>query len=163
MTFAFIDLIFAVVVLLFAVNAAIKGLVHEVFTKAAFIAGLLCALAFKGLLASMLQNRVENALIAQILSFVLIFIVVYIAVRLVQQIVSKIFEGDIMSGLNKALGFFFGIAEGLVTVGFILFLLHAQPWFEVPGLLEGSLFDALYGAFTGGGEAPAISGGGIGV
>jgi membrane protein required for colicin V production len=157
MTFAFIDLVFALVVLFFAINAAIKGLVHEIFTKAAFILGLFCALAFKSVLVPALQSRVQNALVAQILSFVVIFIVVYIFLRLIQQIVAKLFENDIMSGLNKALGFFFGIAEGLAVVGFALFLLHAEPWFDVAGLLEGSLFDGLYRLFTG---ADGVFGGG---
>jgi membrane protein required for colicin V production len=145
---SFIDPFFAIVMLFFAVNAAIKGLIHEVFTKAAFFLGIFGGLLFKNKLAHYFVPYTKNELIAQILSFVLIFIVVYIFLRLIQQIVAKLFENDIMSGLNKALGFFFGIAEGLVIVGFVLFLLHAQPWIDVTDLLNGSFFDSLFSSIT---------------
>jgi membrane protein required for colicin V production len=145
----FIDPFFAIVLLFFAINAAIKGLIHEVFTKAAFFLGIFGGLLFKNRLAPYFVSYIKNELIAQIISFVLIFIVVYIFLRLIQQIVAKLFENDIMSGLNKALGFFFGIAEGVVVVGFVLFLLHAQPWIDVTGLLNGSFFDLLYSGITG--------------
>jgi membrane protein required for colicin V production len=135
--------------LFFAINAAIKGLIHEVFTKAAFFLGIFGGLLFKNRLAPYFVPYTKNELVAQIIAFVLIFIGVYNLLRLIQQIVAKLFENDIMSGLNKALGFFFGIAEGLVIVGFVLFLLHAQPWIDVTDLLNGSFFDLLYSGITG--------------
>ena len=64
------------------------------------------------------------------------------------------FESDIMKGLDRGLGFLFGVVEGLVYVGLILVVLYAQPWFNVNGLLDKSFFHNLLGALL---SAPADS------
>jgi membrane protein required for colicin V production len=144
MTFAFIDVVFALVILFFAITAAFKGFVHELFAKAAFFLGIFGAIIFKNRLAPHLEPVLKNSLFAQIVAFVLIFIMVYLMVRLVQQLVAIFFESDIMSGLNRALGFFLGIAEGLVVVCFALFVLYSQTWVDVSGVLESSAFDRIF-------------------
>ncbi|MEE0998446.1 MAG: CvpA family protein, partial [Treponemataceae bacterium] len=74
---------------------------------------------------------------------VLIFIVVYLIVRIIQQCLKNCFESDIMKGLDRALGFFFGVVEGIVYVGLILVILYAQPWFDATGVLQNSFFHNL--------------------
>jgi membrane protein required for colicin V production len=59
-----------------------------------------------------------------------------------------------MKGLDRGLGFLFGVVEGLVYVGLILVVLYAQPWFNVNGLLDKSFFHNLLGALL---SAPADS------
>ena len=64
------------------------------------------------------------------------------------------FESDIMKGLDRALGFLFGLVEGVVIVCFVLTLLYAQPWFNVDNLLQDSFFHNFLGKFL---AAPADS------
>ena len=64
------------------------------------------------------------------------------------------FESDIMKGLDRALGFIFGVVEGVVYVSLILVVLYAQPWFNVSGLLQNSFFNNLLGTLL---SAPADS------
>jgi membrane protein required for colicin V production len=152
MTFAFIDVLFLVIVLFISLHAAYQGLVREVFTKAAFILGLAGGLIFCGFLAGYL-TFVEQPFLRQTLSFVIIFVGLYLAVRVVQHFVAKVFSGDIMGGLNRALGFLWGVIEGLAVVTVILALLHAQPWFNIDAVFRGSFFDRLLG-----GPAEALRG-----
>jgi membrane protein required for colicin V production len=157
MSFAFIDVFFGVVIFFFAINAAVKGFVHELFTKAAFFLGIFCALMFRDRLSPYLEPYLKNQLFSQIAAFALIFIVVYLILRLIQHLVSKLFESDIMSGLNKALGFFFGAAEGLIIVSLLLFILHSQPWINVDSLLNDSFFERIFGGLAAA-QRPSIGG-----
>ena len=72
--------------------------------------------------------------------FSLIFVIVFLIVCIIQQLVAKAFSGEIMKGLDRTLGLFLGIIEGLVIVAFVIVVLSIQPWFNVEQLYEGSLF-----------------------
>ena len=141
MSFAFIDVFFALVLLFFAIGAAFKGLVKELFGKAAFILGTVAGVVFFRAVAVRLAPLVSQPLLAAILAFVLCFSLVFVAVKITQHFISRIFSGDVLGSLDQALGFFFGLIEGIVVVWAILWLLQAQPWIKVDALLEGSLFD----------------------
>ena len=143
MTFDFIDIFFLIIILFCAINATLKGFVHELFSKTAFFLGIFIATIFFRKLAPFLDPYINIVLINQIIAFVVIFILVYLLVRLIQQAVKNFFDGDIMKGLDKALGFFFGIAEGLVLVSLVLVILYVQPWFNVTNLLQDSFFNNL--------------------
>lgn len=145
MTFAFIDVVFIVIILFCTIDATIKGFLHEFFTKTAFILGIFLASIFFQKLASYIDPFIKIAFLPKIIAFVLIFIVVYLIVRIIQQCLKNSFESDIMKGLDRALGFLFGLVEGFVIVGFILTVLYAQPWFNIDGLLQDSFFHNLLG------------------
>jgi membrane protein required for colicin V production len=141
MSFAFIDVFFAAVLLFFAIGAAFKGLVRELFGKAAFILGTIAGVLLFRTVAARLAPLVSQPVLATILAFVLCFSLVFVAVKIVQHFVKRIFSGDILGSLDHALGFFFGLIEGIVVVWAVLWLLHTQPWIKVDALLNGSLFD----------------------
>jgi membrane protein required for colicin V production len=132
---------FALVLLFFAVGAAFRGLVRELFGKAAFILGTIAGVLFFHTVATRLAPLVSQPLLATILAFVLCFSLVFVAVKILQHFVKRIFSGDILGSLDHALGFFFGLIEGIVVVWAILWLLQTQPWIKVDTLLNGSFFD----------------------
>jgi membrane protein required for colicin V production len=154
MTFAFIDVIFLVIIFFCAIDATIHGFLHEFFTKAAFLLGIFVASMFFKKLSEFINPFIKIQLLSKIIAFALIFIVVYLIVRIIQQCLKNCFESDIMKGLDRGLGFLFGVVEGLVYVGLILVVLYAQPWFNVNGLLDKSFFHNLLGALL---SAPADS------
>ncbi|MDR3312816.1 MAG: CvpA family protein [Spirochaetaceae bacterium] len=150
MTFALVDLPFLVLLLYISLNATYTGLIREVFTKAAFALGLLGGLLFRSQVTSYLESAVKSPFARQILAFLLVFIGIYLVVRIIQHFVSRLFENDIMSGLNRALGFFFGIAESLAVIAAILVLLYAQPWFDTDKVLglDHSFFVRIVGGLA---------------
>ena len=141
MTFAFIDAVFLVIILFCAIDATVKGFIHEFFTKAAFLLGLFVASMLFRKLSGFIDPFIKIAVLSKIIAFVLIFIVVYLIIRIIQQCIKNTIESDIMKGLDRALGFLFGLAEGFVYVGLIFVVLYAQPWFNVSGLLQDSFFN----------------------
>ena len=59
---------------------------------------------------------------------------------MIQVLIKSLFSGEIMGGLDKALGFFWGLAEGLLIVGVFCVILIVQPFFDLSELLSKSFF-----------------------
>lgn len=140
MPFALLDVIFLIVILIFALIATAKGFIGAIFGKLCWIMGLFGAFFFYKYLLKYMTGVIKNEMLAAIACFFLIFVVIFLIVKIIQVILQKAFSGDIMKGLDRALGFFFGLVEGLVIVFIFIFIVKNQPWFDVRNLFEGSLF-----------------------
>ncbi|MBR2362040.1 MAG: CvpA family protein [Spirochaetaceae bacterium] len=144
MTFAIIDIVFLIIILVMAIKGAVNGFIAEVFGKAAFLVGLLVGVLFYNDLAVVLVQWISVVFLAQVVSFLLLFILTFLLIKVIQHVLGGIFKGDILGSLNRALGFFLGLAEGVLIVAMILLVLHVQPWIQVDSLLAGSFVDALF-------------------
>lgn len=140
MMFAFIDIVFAIIIIAFAISATVKGFVAELFGKAAFILGLVIAVMFYGELYPFIVKWISVEFFAQAIAFILLFVVTFLLVKIIQHIIASLFQSDIMSGLNRAMGFLLGIVEGMLVVAVILIFLNIQPWFDTTQLLDNSFF-----------------------
>ncbi len=140
MTLSFIDVIFLIIMLIFAVAACAKGFIRELFGKLAVIAGLVAAFLLCGRLEPYLVKAIDNKLLDTVIAFFLIFVVVFLAVKIIQTLVGSLFSGEILRGLDRVLGFAFGALEGLFVVCCLLVLMNAQPWFDFTGTLDSSTF-----------------------
>ncbi|MFI3256801.1 MAG: CvpA family protein [Spirochaetales bacterium] len=143
MTFNFLDIIFILIIFIIAIHGAVSGFVKEFFSKAAIVLGVFVAVMFYAKLSPYLNRYIESEFLSQILSFLLIFILIYLVVRLIQHFVGNFFSGDILTGLDRVLGFFFGAAEGLLIVCIVLIICYAQPWFNIGPLVDESFFHDL--------------------
>lgn len=147
MTFAPIDIVFLIVILFFALTALSKGFVKELFSKVSITGGLAAAIFFAPKLDIYVSQTINNSIVSIVLSFALIFIVVFLTISIIQHFVAKVFEGEIMKGLDRSLGFILGIAEGIVCCIFIISLLKTQRFFNCSELIENSLFCRIFGNF----------------
>lgn len=140
MNIAFIDLIFIIIILACVLMAVIKGFVASFFGKASFIVGILLGVFFAPKLDIFVSKYINVPYLTTIISFLLIFIFSYLIMRLLQLLIKSLFSGEIMGGLDKALGFFWGLAEGLLIVGVFCAILIVQPFFDLTELLSKSFF-----------------------
>lgn len=148
MSFAVIDWIFLGLIFIFAFGAMAKGFVDEFFGKAAWVLGILGGYIFYPAMAETLSKSINNVFIVNILSFLIFFIIVFLIVKIIGAIVGKLFELNILNSLDRALGFFFGIVEGLAIVLLIMFLIVAQPFFNADSLIQNSFFYDIFGNFV---------------
>ncbi len=144
MSLAVIDIVFLMLVLVMAIKGAVNGFIAELFGKAAFLVGLLVGVLFYNDLAAVLAQWIPVAFLSQVVSFLLLFILTFLAIKILQHLLGGLFKGDILGSLNKALGFFLGLAEGVLIVAVILLVLRIQPWIQVDSLLQGSLVAELF-------------------
>ena len=140
MIFVTIDWIFAILILIFAITGMIKGFIDNVFGKIAFVAGIIFAIIFYKDIAAMLLKDIKVPYAANIIAFLLIFVVIFLIIKIIQMIVSRIFQWSILKSLDRTLGFIFGIVEGAAVVCLLIFILTAQPFFNVSPYFEGSFF-----------------------
>ena len=145
MGLAAIDIVFIGVILLFALHSCVKGFVSEVMSLVAVVMGVLSAVVFfkQGALFVRDSYMPETKVIPEVLSFVVIFLAVFIIIKVLQMMLKNIIEGIHLGALDRVLGFLFGIAEGLIIVCLLLFLLNIQPFVDTDRVLEGSFFSEL--------------------
>ena len=75
-----------------------------------------------------------------LIAFLVLFLLLYLLVKLLERLLAAAFERLKLEKLDRAIGLFLGLAEGLLAVCIVLFLLNWQPFFEVKGILAQSLF-----------------------
>lgn len=147
MHFAVIDFIFIAVIILFTVLGIIRGFVDNLFGKLSWILGIIVSFFFYKQVTDNIFSKLSNKIVANILSFLILFIIVFIIVKLIQAIFERFLENKVLNSLDRALGCFFGIAEGFAVVALVIFLLSNQPFFSVDGLFEESFFFNIFNKF----------------
>jgi len=133
------DLILLVLFIVVVIKVTLTGFITEFFSKAAVIIGTVGAILFYRKLAPYIVRFIGSDGFPELIAFLVIFLLLYLVVKLIQQGAGSVFEGETMSNLDRALGFFLGIAEGLLLTIVILIILRSQTWFDLTGVTHGSL------------------------
>ena len=118
LSFSTFDLILFVVILFFIVRCSIKGFVDEFFSKTAVLGGIAAAILF--------FRRLSPA---------------------VAELTGKDSLNVSMRNLDRALGFFLGIGEGILVSLVVVIVIDQQPFFDPSALFSGSLFVRLFAPF----------------
>ena len=134
-----LDIVFLVLITFAALRGGLRGFVHEFLSMAAVILGIAGAVLFSGVAARVIQPYVGTGPWAQVIAFLGLFIVIYFVVKIFENALIRLIEHINAEGLDRALGFFLGIAEGLFMVFVMVLLLQLQPFVEAESLLEGSV------------------------
>jgi membrane protein required for colicin V production len=135
-----IDIVFALLILVLAVRGAIRGFVAEFGSVAALFLGLGGAIALYKSVAVLLDKWFGTSLWNPLIAFLVVFLLIYLVVKTLERLLEALFDRLDLERLDRAIGLFLGLAEGLLLVGVLLFLLSWQPFFDTRGLLRDSLF-----------------------
>jgi membrane protein required for colicin V production len=133
-----LDIFLILVIIVSALISAFTGIVKILFSAAAFALGILAAIVFNSKVSA--HFSVLAPLGSKIAAFIIIFIIVFLAIKILQSIVAGLFAGEILKGLDRALGFLFGVVQGLFFAAVILFVLKTQTFIDVSSLLAASYF-----------------------
>ena len=144
MTFTVLDLVFVAIIILCIVVGFVKGFIDSVFDKAAPLVAVFAAFLFCRRVAVLLSPYIKNSVVALVASFLAVFIVSFIVVKIVQVIIGKLFDNEILDGLNRTLGIAFGLLESLALICIILWALSKFPFMDFKPYLSNSLFYRLY-------------------
>jgi len=141
MGLAIIDIVFLVIIAIFALRCSLRGMVGELMSMAALVFGLLAAIFFFRKTAEIVRGKYipDVQALPEIISFIAIFIAVFAVIKILETILKEIIDKIHLGGPDRFLGFFLGIAEGIIIVCLILFLISVQPFVEPAAILEGSL------------------------
>jgi len=140
MGLAVIDVVFLILIAIFALRCALRGLVGELMSMAALVLGLLSAIFFFRKTAELIRGKFipDVKALPEIVAFIGVFIIVFAVIKILETILKDIIERIQLGGPDRFLGFFLGVAEGLVIVCLLLFLILVQPFVDPALILEGS-------------------------
>lgn len=101
---------------------ALRGFVVEVFSLAAWVAGIAAVKLFQEPAAALLTAPVGSTGGATLLSFALVFGVAFLLVNLTGTTLGKTARASLLGPVDRVLGFGFGTLKGLIiaTLAFLL-------------------------------------------
>ncbi len=138
MSLSLIDIIFVLIILIASLRGAYVGMIAEILSLASLFISLLLSTVFYSDGARWIQQRSSLEDIAYIIAFACIFLVSFIVFKLLQKGVVKLVDDSAMEGMDKLLGFFFGLLEGLLIVFLVVYLINFQTFFDMSGIVKGS-------------------------
>jgi len=134
-----IDIVFAIITAFMLLRGLLRGALAELFSVGAIIGGIVAAVVFSARAGIEIEERLGYSGWGHIIAFCGLFLVTYVVMKLTEKILRKFVESINLQNLDKALGFFLGLVEGIALVAVIIFILRLQPVFDMESTLAGSL------------------------
>ena len=127
-----VDYIILGIIALSAVISLVRGFVKEAFSLFIWISAFWLSWMFFRDLAALLIQWISLPSARLGISFALIMIVVLIIGGIIGYLLSKLVEHTGLSGTDRLLGVFFGVARGVVIVAILILLAGLTPVPEDP-------------------------------
>lgn len=122
----YLDIIITIPLLWGAYNGFKKGLIIEVASLIALIAGIYGAIEFSYFISEYLARYVDwSARVMQMASFCLTFFAIVIIVHLIARGIQQIAKLAALGGINRVLGVVFGVVKYLVIVAVLVYLTNS--------------------------------------
>lgn len=134
-----LDIVFLIIIVFAALRAGFRGFVREFMSMAAVVLGITVAVLFSGVAAIYVQPWIGTGAWSQVVSFLGLFLLVYLLVKVFENALNRIIERINLESLDRALGFFLGILEGLLASFILLLVLQLQPVFDTRQMIAESL------------------------
>lgn len=120
----YLDIIIAIILILFAIGGWRNGIIKEAFSLVAFILGIYGALKLSdwvgGLLGKLINVSPEWM---SVISFIVVFIALALLISWLGNLISDMFASMNLGLVDKLGGLLFGIAQGFLLVGVLILLL----------------------------------------
>jgi membrane protein required for colicin V production len=116
MPLAVLDIVVIVVVLISAVLAMVRGFVREVLSVASWVAAAVAAYLLYKPLVPLVKPYIDNDTVAIIVAAAAIFFISLIVASYITMRISDFVIDSKVGALDRALGFVFGAARGLLLI-----------------------------------------------
>lgn len=119
MTFGLIDIILAIVAIISVLFALYRGLVRELLGIAAWILAGFAALYTYTPIQPLMNKFIENKVTAGIVGSSAIALIILVIMTLINSWIAKRLRQSALSGLDRILGFIFGVARAALLMAII--------------------------------------------
>lgn len=118
-----------------------RGFTREAFSLAGWIAAFWIAFFFSGLLAPLLVDWIEVPSLRNIVAFAALFLATLLVAGYINYLAVQIVKKTGLSGTDRMIGVFFGVARGCLVVAVLVLLggmttLPQDPWWGESHLLR---------------------------
>ena len=128
----YLDIIIAIILLLFGFKGFRKGFIIEVVTLLAFVVGIYGAMHFSDFTADHLKDVMEiDPKFLNTVAFVLTFVLLVILVNVIGHLLTKAVKAMNLHFWNKLGGAVFGLAKGLLLCSTFVLVVNNLQWFGV--------------------------------
>lgn len=153
--FTVVDGVVGVLIVMSALLAYSRGLVREAMAILGWIAAAVLAFMFADqveplmkeipVIGAFLADSCELAIIA---AFAAVFTVALVVVSLFTPLFSSLIQRSAIGGLDQALGFFFGVARGILLVAIAFFVYEVVITAQDIPMVDDSRSAAVFSQFT---------------
>ncbi|MHC1693246.1 MAG: CvpA family protein [Sphaerochaetaceae bacterium] len=138
--FNIVDVIIVALAFMGAVAGGIRGFAMEFSSRAGFLIGLMVALVFTKTGTPIIVDTFGIPLFwCTLIAFTILFIIGYLLMMMAGTLLDKTLDALRLDWLDRLLGFFLGIAEILVLVAFIIYVLDLQQVIDVSQYIDSSV------------------------
>jgi membrane protein required for colicin V production len=133
----FLDIVFALIVLISIILAVTKGLMREIVSVVALIGGFVLAVLYYPVPAWWFKNLLKTDALADLTGFLVIFIGCLVIGGVISLLINKFIKAASLEWVDRLLGALFGLLRGWLIASIIVLALVAFPVQE--GLLARSV------------------------
>ena len=135
-----VDIAIAVIILVSALIGVFRGFIREILSLASWVIALYIAWTFAPLGATYLEPYISQPPLRVVAAFVGIFVVALIVASIIAYLVYKLFALAGIKGVDRSLGFLFGVLRGVLIVAILILVavytdFAAQPWWQTSKLV----------------------------
>ncbi|KUF11389.1 CvpA family protein [Pseudoponticoccus marisrubri] len=153
--FTVVDGVVGVVIVLSALLAYSRGVVREIMAILGWVFAAILAFMFADqaqplikevpVIGEFLSDSCELSIIA---AFAAVFTVALVVVSLFTPLFSSIVQKSALGGIDQALGFFFGVARGILLVAIAFFVYQTVITAQDIAMIDDSRSAAVFSRFT---------------
>ena len=154
--FTIVDGIVVVVIILSALLAYGRGLVHEAMAIAGWVGAAILAFLFAPKAQPLISEIPvigefvgDSCEISIIGAFAIVFVIGLILFSLFTPLFSSIVQRSAIGGIDQALGFLFGVARGILLVAIAFFVYNTVITDQEYTMVDESRSAQVFGQFTG--------------
>ena len=121
----YLDIIIAIILILFAIAGLRNGIIREAFSLAAFLGGIYGALKLSDYVGNWIGSIINiSPEWTAVIAFIIVFIVLALLINWLGSWLSDLIASINLGFIDKIGGFVFGIAQGFLLVGVLILLLN---------------------------------------
>ena len=118
-----------------SITGLVRGLLREVISVVTWVVAVWCAWQYAGELSPHLGGALRDAAVGTWAARAIIMLVVLLAGAALGSIVTHFVRLSLFTGVDRLLGFVFGLVRGVVVLGLLAILCHAvrlheEDWYR---------------------------------
>lgn len=119
--FTFVDILVVLILLGSAAYATYRGFIGETLGIFAWVAAVFATLYFGYVAVDLIEPVVSPPWLGAVLGYLAVFVIVLVPLEFLSHRISQTVQHSPVSGLDRALGFFFGLVRGAIVIGLLYF------------------------------------------
>ena len=120
----YLDIIIAIILILFAIGGLRNGIIREAFSLAAFLGGIYGALKLADYVGAWLGSIINiDPEWTAVIAFIIVFIALALLINWLGSLLADLVASVSLGFIDKIGGFVFGIAKGFLLIGILILVL----------------------------------------